>query len=105
MLLASGGVFAVSGLGHGASWAVGRGWICGRAGPLGLMVERRHEAWQGVSVSNLGLLAFTLSGVKGLAGAGAVLRSECQIAESRTKRQFKSPGLLETCIRMNYAVS
>ena len=47
---ASGGVFAVSGLGHGASQAVGRGWICGRTDPLGLMVERRHEAWQGATV-------------------------------------------------------
>ena len=35
---------------YGASRAVGRGRICGRAGPLGLMVERRHEAWQGASV-------------------------------------------------------
>ena len=49
---ASGGVFAVLGLGHGASRAVGRGWICGRAGPLGLMVGRRHEAWQGASVTS-----------------------------------------------------
>ena len=53
-VLASGGVFAVFGLGHGASRAVGRGWICGHAGPLGLMVERRHEAWQGATVSNEG---------------------------------------------------
>ena len=51
-VLASVGVFAVPGLGHGASRAVGRGWICGRAGPLGLMVERRHEAWQGATVIN-----------------------------------------------------
>ena len=47
---ASVGVFAVPGLGHGASRAVGRCWICGRTGPLGLMVERRHEAWQGATV-------------------------------------------------------
>ena len=47
---ASVGVIAVFGLGHGASRAVGRGWICGRTGPLGLMVGRRHEAWQGASV-------------------------------------------------------
>ena len=51
-VLASVGVFAVFGLGHGASRAVGRGWICGRTGPLGLMVERRHEAWQGATVRN-----------------------------------------------------
>ena len=49
---ASGGVFGVPGLGHGASRAVGRGWICGRVGPLGLMVKRCHEAWQGASVTN-----------------------------------------------------
>ena len=48
---ASVGVFAVPGPGHGGSRTVGRGWICGRAGPLGLMVERRHEAWQGATVT------------------------------------------------------
>ena len=58
----SGGVFAVPGLGHGASRAIGHGSICGRAapmglpGPLGLMVGRRHEAWQGAKVTNSGLL-------------------------------------------------
>ena len=49
-VLASVGVFAVFGLGHSASRAVGRCWICGRTGPLELMVERRHEAWQGATV-------------------------------------------------------
>ncbi len=53
-VLARVGVFAVFGLGHGASRAVGRGWICGRTGPLVLMVERRHEAWQGASVRSSG---------------------------------------------------
>ena len=48
---ASGGVFAVPGLGDGASRAVGRGWICGRAGPLYSMVRICHEAWQGASVT------------------------------------------------------
>ena len=52
---ASGGAFAVFGPGHGAPRAVGRGWICGRTGPLGSMVERRHEAWQGAGVTNQGL--------------------------------------------------
>ena len=73
-VLAGVGVFAVVGLGHGASRAVGRGWICGRAGPLGLIVERRHEAWQGTSVTNSvpmeRLLVATLSAAMGLHGVG-----------------------------------
>ena len=51
---ASGGVFAVFGLGHGASRAVGRWLNLGRAGPLYSMVRICHEAWQGASVTNQG---------------------------------------------------
>ena len=75
---ASGGDFAVFRLGHGASRAVGRGWICGRTGPLGLMVERRHEAWQGVSVtkshSHWQSFGTSLSEAKCLPGLDYILR-------------------------------
>ena len=50
---ASGGVFAVPGLGHGVSRAVGRWLDLGRTGALHSMVLIRHGAWQGASVTRL----------------------------------------------------
>ena len=67
-VLASVGVFAVSGLGHGASRAVGRGWSCGRTGPLGSMVGRRHEAWQGAGVINQGFVSGSRARFRPVAG-------------------------------------
>ena len=75
------------------------GWIWGARAPLYSIVEICHEAWQGASASNQarGSRYGTFSRYLGRndgsywCGCDSSLRSECRIAESRTKRQSKGP--------------